>query len=62
MTTVAVAEPKTVSRTCALTFLAVADDIAAVDVASEPFVDLLHLARFDDRWLIVNILYRSART
>jgi len=25
-------------------------------------VDLLHLARFDDRWLIVNILYRSART
>jgi hypothetical protein len=32
-------------------------DIAAVVARSEPFVDLLHLARFGDRWLIVNALY-----
>lgn len=26
-------------------------------VRSEPFVEYLHLARFGDRWLIVNALY-----
>jgi putative lumazine-binding protein len=36
----------------------VSDDIATVVVRSEPFVEYLHLARFDDRWLIVNALYR----
>ena len=32
-------------------------DIATVKVRSAPFVEYLHLARFDNRWLIVNALY-----
>jgi hypothetical protein len=32
-------------------------DIATVMVRSEPFIEYLHLARFGDRWLIVNALY-----
>ena len=32
-------------------------DISTVMVRSEPFVEYLHLARFGDRWLIVNALY-----
>ena len=32
-------------------------DIATVMVRSAPFVEYLHLARFGDRWLIVNALY-----
>ena len=32
-------------------------DIATVMVRSEPFVEYIHLARFGDRWLIVNALY-----
>jgi hypothetical protein len=34
-------------------------NIATVKVRSAPFVEYLHLARFDDRWLIVNALYVS---
>jgi hypothetical protein len=40
-----------------VTVLDVFGDIAAVMVRSEPFVEYLHLARFGDRWLIVNALY-----
>ena len=36
----------------------VSGDIATAVVRSEPFVEYLHLARFGDRWLIVNALYR----
>lgn len=58
MTTLAVQEPKRgVGRRCDVTVLDVAGDIATAGVTSEPFVDLLHLARFGDRWLIVNALY-----
>lgn len=32
-------------------------EIATVMVRSEPFREYLHLARFGDRWLIVNALY-----
>jgi hypothetical protein len=32
-------------------------DIASVKVVSQPFIEYLHLARFGDRWLIVNALY-----
>jgi hypothetical protein len=32
-------------------------DIATAMVLSEPFTEYLHLARFGDRWLIVNALY-----
>ena len=32
-------------------------DIASVMVRSQPFVEYLHLARFGNRWLIVNALY-----
>jgi hypothetical protein len=34
-------------------------DIATVMVRSAPFVEYLHLARFNNRWLIVNALYVS---
>jgi hypothetical protein len=34
-------------------------DIATVKVRSAPFVEYLHLARFDNCWLIVNALYVS---
>jgi Putative lumazine-binding len=39
--------------------LDVCRDIATVMVRSAPFVEYLHLARFDNRWLIVNALYVS---
>jgi hypothetical protein len=31
--------------------------IASVKLTSEPYVDYLHLARFDGRWLIINALW-----
>ena len=40
-----------------VTVLDVHRDIATVMVRSEPFHEYLHLARFGDRWLIVNALY-----
>jgi hypothetical protein len=40
-----------------VTVLDVFRDIATVMVRSEPFYEYLHLARFGDRWLIVNALY-----
>lgn len=40
-----------------VTVLDVFGDIATVMVRSQPFVEYLHLARFDGRWLIVNALY-----
>ena len=32
-------------------------DIATVKVSSHPFMDYLHLAKINDRWLIVNCLW-----
>lgn len=40
-----------------VTVLDVFRDMATVMVRSEPFIEYLHLARFGDRWLIVNALY-----
>ena len=40
-----------------VTVLDVFRDIATVMVRSEPFVEYVHLARFGNRWLIVNALY-----
>jgi hypothetical protein len=40
--------------------LDVSADIATVRVRSQPFVEYVHLARFDGRWLIVNTLYEDA--
>jgi hypothetical protein len=40
--------------------LAIDDDVASVSVRSEPYLDLLHLARFGDRWLLVNALREDA--
>jgi hypothetical protein len=40
-----------------VTVLDVFRDVATVMVRSEPFVEYLHLARFGNRWLIVNALY-----
>jgi len=33
-------------------------DIATVMFTCEPFREYVHLARFGDRWLIVNTLYQ----
>jgi hypothetical protein len=50
--------PRTdVQRGQAVTVLDISKDIAAVKVVSAPFIEYLHLARFGDRWLIVNSLY-----
>jgi hypothetical protein len=46
-----------VGRDYGLDVLDVFDGIAAVKVLSRPYMDYLHLARFGDRWLIVNVLY-----
>jgi Putative lumazine-binding len=40
--------------------LDVSRDIATVKVRSQPFVEYVHLARFDGRWLIINALYLEA--
>jgi hypothetical protein len=40
-----------------VTVLNVFRDIATVMVRSTPFVEYLHLARFGERWLLVNALY-----
>ncbi|MGZ5213907.1 MAG: nuclear transport factor 2 family protein [Actinomycetota bacterium] len=59
MTTEAVAGgPKDLGREVEITILDVVDGIATAKVVSEPFVDMLHLARFGDRWLIVNALWQ----
>lgn len=50
--------PKDVAtRKYEVTVLDVFPNIASVKVASGPFMDYLHVARFGDRWLIVNVLY-----
>lgn len=41
----------------AVIVLDVSGDIATVLVRSQPFVEYLHLGRFDGRWLVVNTLY-----
>jgi hypothetical protein len=46
-------------RTCEITILDLADNVASVKVVSEPFIDYLHLARLDGRWSIVNALYEA---
>jgi Putative lumazine-binding len=47
------------ARTCEVTILDLADNIASVKVVSQPFVDYLHLAKVDGRWSIVNVLYED---
>jgi hypothetical protein len=49
--------PKNVERGYEVTVLDVSPETASVKVSSAPFIDHLHLARFRDRWLIVNALY-----
>jgi putative lumazine-binding protein len=41
-----------------VTVLDVHRDIATAMLTCEPFREYVHLARFDDRWLIVNTLYQ----
>ena len=52
-------EPQPYSRDVNVEVLGVYDHTATVAVASEPFMDYLHLARFDGRWLIVNVLWQE---
>jgi hypothetical protein len=47
------------ARTCEVTILDLADNIASVKVVSEPFVDYLQVARLDGRWSIVNVLWED---
>jgi hypothetical protein len=51
--------PMPYSRQIDLRVLDVYDHIATVAVLSEPFMDYIHLARFGDRWLIVNVLWQE---
>jgi hypothetical protein len=44
-----------------VTVLDISKDIAAVKVVSMPFIEYLQMARFGDRWLIVNALYEPGR-
>lgn len=50
-------ETPVVDRTHRVSILDVFRNTASVKVVSHPFVDYLHLARFNDRWLIVNALW-----
>lgn len=47
------------ARTCEITILDLADNVASVKVVSEPFIDYLHLAKLEGRWSIVNALYED---
>ena len=47
-----------IGRDYQLEVLDVFDGIASVRILSTPYMDYLHLARFGDRWLIVNVLYQ----
>ena len=49
--------PKPFGREVQIDVQAIDDVIASASVRSEPFLDLLHLARFGKRWLIVNALW-----
>jgi hypothetical protein len=40
------------------TILDVFEDIATVRVLSSVYMDYLHVARFGDRWLLVNVLWK----
>jgi Putative lumazine-binding len=62
MTTTAVeGGPKPYGRGCEIEILHTVDGIATVRVLSELYVDLVHAARFGDRWLIVTVLYEPRR-
>ena len=52
-----IGDRKEVDRAYEVTVLDVSPGTASVRVTSAPFIDHLHLARFGDRWLIVNALY-----
>jgi Putative lumazine-binding len=41
-----------------VTILDLYDDLATVKVTSVPYVDYLHVARFGESWLIVNVLWK----
>lgn len=46
-------------RTCQISILDLAANIASVKVRSQPFIDYLHVAKIDGRWSIVNVLYEE---
>jgi hypothetical protein len=46
-------------RTCEITILDLANNVASVKVVSEPFIDYLHLIKLDGRWSILNALYED---
>jgi hypothetical protein len=46
-------------RTCEITILHLANNVASVKVVSEPFIDYLHLVKLDGKWSILNALYED---
>ncbi len=50
------------ARGFAVTILDADDEVASVRILSQPFNEYLHLARFGDRWLVVNAVYRRRVT
>ena len=49
---------KKYQRGHAITILDTYGEIATVKVTSVPYVDYLHIARFGEAWLIVNVLWQ----
>lgn len=49
--------PKDAPRGHRVEVLDISNETASVKVTSARFIDYLHIARFGDRWLIVNALY-----
>jgi hypothetical protein len=49
-------------RTHEVTVLDAFRNIACVKVVSHEYLDYLHVARFDERWLIVNVLWDLLRS
>jgi hypothetical protein len=54
--------PRAFGREAEIEIHAVREGIASASVRSEPWLDLAHLARFGDRWRIVNVLYEPRST
>jgi len=54
--------PRPYGRELSIEVHDISEDIASASVLSEPWLDLVHLAWFGDRWRIVNVLYEPRAT
>ena len=49
-------------RTYTISVLDIYEEIACVRADNPDWIDYLHLAKLDGRWLIVNVLYTANRS